>query len=126
MRRRNGRLTGLACWLAVCAALAAVGCAEKTDLPRELIGTYRTSDERYTDRYFRLTPELVTIGVGDGKEHEFSVSAVYREVDAGETTYRVVYRTDYGKDSLSIQDLSDAAVVFPSQPAVRWVRGDQR
>jgi hypothetical protein len=112
--------------LGISVLLSLSGCKERVPLPAQFEGTYVTSDDKYAGRYVSLTPSEVTIGVGDDREERHAIRAVYTKTEAGELVYEVVYRTDYGTDSLRFAEGRDGEISLNHPAEVRWVRGERR
>ena len=121
MPRNLVRLLTLACAVG---ALWLAGCREKIDLPDELFGTYTTTYDAYADRQFSLSPLRVTLGLGEGREAEHPIKAIYGELDRGHLFYTVVYETAFGEDSLVFYAEGGANVepVLKNRPDIRWQR----
>ena len=108
-------------------ALALSACESKLDLPEDLMGTYVTSDVRYANRHFRLTPSQITLGIGDGRRERHTIQAVYREFEDGRALYEVVYLTSYGRDKLLFyHDAGNRQIVLKNRPGIGWTKGDPR
>ncbi len=110
-------------------ALALSACDSKIDLPDDLTGTYVTSDARYANRHFRLTPSQITLGLGDGRRERHPIRAVYRDFEDGRTLYKVVYLTGYGRDNfLFYHDGAgqNGEIVLKNRPGIGWTKGEPR
>ena len=121
---RGGTAVGVVLTLV---ALALSACASKIELPEDLTGTYVTSDARYANRHFRLTPSQITLGIGNGRKQRHSIKAVYRNFEDGRTLYEVVYLTSYGRDKLQFyHDAGNGQIVLKNRPGIGWTKGDPR
>ena len=93
--------------LAALVALAA-GCSDPPEpVPTELLGTWRSTHERYRDRTFEIREDAVLFGTGEHKAPAFHriVTAEHLEESAGGATqkWRLVYRDkDSGTDSIEL------------------------
>ena len=121
---RAGTVAGVVLTLV---ALALSACESKIDLPEDLTGTYVTSDARYANRHFRLTPSQITLGTGDGRRERHSINAVYKDFEDGRTLYKVVYLTGYGRDKLLFyHDAGNGQIVLKNRPGIGWTKGEPR
>lgn len=75
-------------------ALAAAACSPPPmDVPRELLGTWVTTDPRYQDRTLVLRPDAIVFGTGPLTTDRHSLIGVEPlEPDEGWTSYRLSFR----------------------------------
>jgi hypothetical protein len=93
-------------------------------VPRELIGTWRTSDPRYEGRSFEIGYVSINFGTGNG-----TVSTGFiNNVEGVKELFRTLYTIGYTQEGKQIQvtfyyDLSKGRkIYFKNQPGVLWVK----
>ncbi len=83
------------CWLLLAALTALAGCnsPEITDLSNDLIGTWKTSEPRYADRFITLEKTRISFGTGgsDYTIHPISSVEGREEPEQGRVLYTVYY-----------------------------------
>ncbi|HYL68453.1 MAG TPA: hypothetical protein VEX69_04745 [Candidatus Limnocylindria bacterium] len=111
--------------LAFCAIVALWHYAQKPrHVPQELIGTWRSSDPRYTDRSLEIDGYTINFGTGNGT---VAVGFV-RKVDVVPDHNRMLYTISYveeGKDEqcfLYYTSGEQKKIFFKNQPTVAWIR----
>jgi hypothetical protein len=112
--------------LLLAAVVLAPGCGEDSiELPAEFSGYYDTSDPRYIDRYFELSPDEVRLGLGDGETMTHTIRSIQRQEQDGKTFYTVAYSTGEGPDQLTFTQRDGGALVMKNQPTVVWERREE-
>ena len=95
------------------------------ELPDAVFGSWVTSEERYTDRGFRLTDSTLTLYTGN---QDSIVHDVLRVVGGGEdvlgllryTIYHTAYGTEY--EFSFHYDQADTTIQFVNQPEMTWTK----
>ena len=82
-------------WLLLVALTALAGCnaPDLTDLSDDVIGTWRTSESRYADRFITLQKTRISFGTGGSDFTLHPVSSVEgrKEPEEGRVLYTVYY-----------------------------------
>jgi len=105
-------------------AFLASGCAEEFSMPEELIGTYRTSEQRYAGRSLELTSLEVVFGLGEAGTSRHVIKSLSREEDRGRTLYTLAYAGHGGADRMIFyhDDARHGEIVLQNLPTVVWTR----
>jgi hypothetical protein len=63
---------------------AIVGCQPATEktIPDDLLGVWKTSEPKYTDRFFELKKDAIIIATGENNTDTYSVASVEQAHDA--------------------------------------------
>jgi hypothetical protein len=85
---RTAVLVVMASWVAFSVIS---GCSRNDALPEYLIGTWKTSDPKYADRYLKFSEDFVMFGTGEGKEESYYIQEIRTEQDEGGLLYTIHY-----------------------------------
>jgi hypothetical protein len=118
MRSRLGLVAAI-----FCIGLTACGSPDAVRLPAALIGTWTTNNPDYEGRFFTLTPDRITLGVGDGVTESYRIVAVRETRDKEGLLYTMEY-ADQAQGSHSMAFYFDAGgggtVRLKNQLQMRW------
>ncbi len=92
---RNHRLSQVV-WLII--ILVASSCVSQTQLPDELLGTWKTEALKYQDTFFEMKTDLLVLGMKTGEVHSFTITKVEGKKLREEEW--VLYTVFYQNDSL--------------------------
>jgi hypothetical protein len=112
------------------AVIAGCQSQEPVIVPGELVGVWRTFNEKYEDRYFEFRAETLVVGMGGGQSVTHAIRAI--AVDLDQDLYRVSYRnSDEDNDdetfSFYFTKRSEGGVIrFEHQPNIAWRRKANR
>jgi hypothetical protein len=103
-------------------------------VPPDLVGLWKTDHPRYEDRYFELTVDKITLGMGSGDTGSFPIREIGRERAGRTTLYSVGYANavEGVRDTLSFyyEPQDGGAIRFRNQQNILWKRArahaDQR
>jgi hypothetical protein len=86
-----------------------VGCEREVIVPQQLIGEWKTSVLKYTDRSMKFSEHTVIYGIGDGEEAAHTIDKIdsaqedgtvytfyYRDAEGQKETLVLTYRPDSG------------------------------
>jgi len=123
IKRARIRLTVIL--LSVMFAGYIAGCVQAPALiPEELSGKYITTHPGYEDQYFELSPELITMGFGDGILKFYDVKRVEKEIIDRRTLYTVLcVNEDQGEEfnfAFFADFASEGIIHFKNKPQVSW------
>jgi hypothetical protein len=93
-------------------------------VPAELIGTWRTSDPKYADRYFEFDVLFVNFGTGEGT---FTIGIIEKieAVPAGSRTLYTISYDEEGKEgqcSFYYAPGKEKTIYFKNQPSIAWIK----
>jgi hypothetical protein len=98
---------------------------QQTKFPKNLFGTWTTSEQKYTDRFFKLTQNTVNFGIGKKKTNIYDISKVEKVVQDNEVLYTIKYHNSDGVQySLSFYyDATNGGVIkFKNQKHIPWTK----
>jgi len=96
---------------------------QRTRLPENLLGTWTASEQKYTDRFFELTQNTVTFGIGKEKTSVYDISNVEKDVRDNDLLYTIKYHNSDGVQyTLSFYyDATNGGVIkFKNQKDIEW------
>ena len=72
---------------------ALLGCTPrpKQEMLPDLIGMWKTEAPHYKDRFFRLEPQALIIGIGEGRLNAYRIQSVRGSLERFGTMYTVSY-----------------------------------
>jgi hypothetical protein len=93
-------------------------------LQRDLIGSYHTSDERYTDRGLEIDTVSVNFVTGEGRVTVGIIESVKMKPENGKMLYTITYTSDEAKNQVSFyyEKGKEQIIRFKSQESVAWVK----
>lgn len=92
-------------------------------IPDELVGYWRSSTERYDDRYLYFAREAVALGRGEFAESEgFPIESIRLSREGKDRHITIVYRQHDGtRDQLHlVYHPTTETLTFKNQPALQW------
>ena len=94
-------------------------------LPDNLIGTWTTSEKKYIDRFFELTPNTVTYGIGREKRNAYNISNMKKDVQNNTVLYTIEYHNSDGVQYTRsfYYDVTKGGVIkFKNQKDIPWTK----
>ncbi len=89
---RNHRLFQVV-WLII--ILVASSCVSQTQLPDELLGTWKTEALKYQDTFLEIKTDLLVLGMKTGEVQSFTIAKVEgKKLCEGWELYTVFYQND--------------------------------
>ena len=94
------------------------------NIPSELIGTWRTSDPKYADRFIEIDRASVSFGTGEATLMNAFVTKVKVFREAGHTIYTISYanKGETGQCSFYFSDEGENAIYLENHPAIAWIK----
>jgi len=116
-----------AIWIIAAIMVSAVGCGNRRikRTPDELIGVWKTSAERYADRFMEFKLEQVVFGTGGLTSVTCPLRGLKRKIKADCTDYTVYYESEDGLEySMALWFFpQDGGIIrFKNQQDVTWKR----
>jgi hypothetical protein len=91
------------------------------EVPRELQGTWRSQDPRYSERSLEISPITVSFGTGEGKCISGLIRHVNVEHEGADALVTIQYSGDDGEQTVALQyDENKQALRLKNQPSVTW------
>jgi hypothetical protein len=95
------------------------------DLSESLIGRWTTSEPRYKDRFFELSKETITYGLGEDKTDVHVISSIEISVQDNKTLYTINYHNLDGLEftrSFYYFPSNGGVITFKNQEDVKWIK----
>ncbi len=95
------------------------------DLSESLIGRWTTSEPRYKDRFFELSKETFTYGLGEDKIDVHVISSIEKGVQDNNTLYTINYHNLDGLEytrSFYYFPANGGVITFKNQKDVKWIK----
>lgn len=103
------------------------GCSRTSDVPDELVGTWKTLDLKYKDTFFELTKEKIIFRTmkGDLNASTIKKIKVKKVPDTEETLYRIIYVDLEGMEAvfaIYFNPKDRGKIRFQNQPQITWTK----
>ncbi len=98
---------------------------QNTKFPENLIGTWTTSEKKYIDRFFELTPTTITYGIGREKTNVYNISNVKKDVQNNTVLYTIEYHNSDGVQytrSFYYDTTKGGVIKFKNQEDIPWTK----
>jgi len=100
---------------------------EPVAVPSELHGVWKTSHSRYENRFFELTVNTITLGIGDESPQSYPIERFEKRQEVREIIYSLTYRipSEDVANALSFyyEPRGGGTIWFKNQRNVEWRRG---
>lgn len=103
------------------------GCGKKATISDEMTGTWNTTDSKYKDTSFELTPDKIIFRTLKGEVNANTIKKIQKKKapDTEETLYTLTYVNIEGQESIFsfffIQK-NGGMIRFQNQPEIIWTR----
>ena len=111
--------------LLLLAALGGCQYGGETTIPAELHGVWKASQQKYADRFFELTPNTVSVGIGKGNKETYAVRRIKKAREGDKTLYAIHYTDSEGLESkifLAYEPQGGGLIRFRNQKETAWKR----
>lgn len=91
--------------------------------PEILMGTWTTAEPRYQDRFFKITKETITYGLGGDKISIYFISSVEKNIEGNKIQYTINYKNAGGLGftrSFYFKPLNGGTIQFKNQKKIEW------
>jgi hypothetical protein len=85
-------------YVAIIVALLSFECSRNTDVPGELIGTWKTAAPKYADRHITFDQYYVTLGQGTAGESSYIIREIEGKKENSGTSYKFHYEDSEGEE----------------------------
>ena len=123
--------------LAIFVLVVFLGCPWKDKtVPDHLLGTWRTSDPKYADRFFQIEPDHIIFGTGAKKSsthpiagistHE--IARIKENLEGPYIFYSIYYLNEEGQEyqfSFFYNPESNGPIRFKNQIEIAWTKRDR-
>jgi hypothetical protein len=95
-------------------------------IPKALVGEWRTTDPNYADRTFELDPVCVTFSTGGGAVSVGFISEVTQVPESGRILYTISYTVDDAPNQVSFYyDMNRGNIIwFKNQEKIAWTKSE--
>ncbi len=113
--------------LAILLIVLAHGCGKKASISDDMIGTWKTTDSKYKETFFELTPEKIifrTIG-GEVNANTIKKIKTKKDPETDETLFTLTYVNLEGKESIFsffFSQKNGGIIRFQNQPEITWTK----
>lgn len=116
--------------LTIAIAAVVVGCRpapEPVAVPAELRGVWKTAHPRYEDRFFELTVNTITLGIGEDSPQAYPIEKFEKRQEMREIIYSLTYLvpSEGVANTLSFyyEPRGGGTIWFKNQRHVEWRKG---
>jgi hypothetical protein len=94
----------------------------RAEMPRELVGVWKTQDPKYADRFFEIGLVSISFGTGGATEYTGFIREVDSVWDNGEAWYTITYTVNGEENTLSFSYAPTAGntIRFRNQDKIVW------
>jgi len=105
-----------------------LGCQSAKDntVPNALVGVWKTSAQKYADRFFEITADQVIFAIGGGKTDSHPIAEIETLREGARILYTITYLSAEAKKyKFSFYyDPADGGVIrFKNQQHIAWAKG---
>ena len=101
-------------------------CGEDSvEIPAKLFGHWITDDPDYADRFFELSQDNVTFGIGNGGSAEYTIETIRGAIKANNIIYVITFNDDDGteyKQSVYFSKSDEDLLIFKNQNEIEWYK----
>ncbi len=93
------------------------------DFPEDLIGKWTTSEPRYQDRFFEITKERLTYGLGGDKIDIYLISSMEKSLEGNNILYTINYKNTDGlkfTQSFYYHPKNGGSIQLKHQEHIEW------
>ncbi len=93
------------------------------DIPEDLIGKWTTSEPRYQDRFFEITKETLTYGLGGDRKDIYFISSMKKSLQGNDILYTINFKNTDGLKftrSFYYHPEDGGAIQFKHQEHIEW------
>lgn len=113
--------------LAILCILCVFGCCKKATISDEMIGTWKTTDFKYKETFFELTPDKIIFGTLRGEVNANTIKKIKtkRVPDTEETLYTLTYVNLEGQEIVFpffFSQKNGGMIRFQNQPEIIWTK----
>jgi hypothetical protein len=94
-------------------------------VPEHLVGTWTSTDEKYSKSFLTITSAVITFGTGGEPANAFSIRGVTRQSEGSVQRYEIFYSTpEGGKQSFSLyyDGLQGGSIRLVNQKRIVWTK----
>ncbi len=102
-----------------------IGCSGDTgsQVPDELIGSWRTNEEKYSDSYFEIQKDTLKFGSGEDFVSPHSITKIVLQNRGPNLNCVIFYNSEGNAYEWSlVYNSIDDTIHFNNQPDIKWKR----
>jgi hypothetical protein len=97
------------------------------NIPEGIFGEWETTNSKYEDRYFNITPDKVVFGIGEDNEAVYTLVGIQRKTEAGQTLFTATFEGNNGnsyEQSFYYENNASPILRFKNQKEIEWRKSD--
>ncbi len=103
------------------------GCGTKATISDEMIGTWKTTDSKYKETYFELTPDKIIFRTIGGEVNANTIKKIKKKKapDTEDTLFTLTYVSLEGQEaifSFFFSQKNSGMIRFQNQPEIIWTK----
>ena len=105
-----------------------LGCQSAKDnaVPNALVGVWKTSAQKYADRFFEITADRVIFAIGGGKTDSHPIAEIDTLREEARILYTITYLSAEAKKykfSFYYDPANGGVIRFKNQQHIAWAKG---
>jgi hypothetical protein len=111
--------------LIVAVAIYVLQSKGNRDIPTHLIGKWTTPASGYQDRFFKITRETFTYGLGGDKEDVYFISSIKESLEENNILFTISYKNTDGLEftrSFYYHPENEGVIQFKHQEHIKWTK----
>ncbi len=109
--------------LAVAAVSSKFNCGENNTVPQDLIGVWKTDAPKYADRFFEITEDQITFGIGGGDVDVWPIKRIEENTNGQIVSYKFYYTKSGLQDyrlEFDYEQKDENLIRFSNQKTIEW------
>ena len=98
---------------------------DSVEIPAKLFGRWVTDDARYADRFFELSQDYITFGLGGDRSAEYTIETIRGALENDNMIYTITFSDDDGVEysqSVHFSKSDNDLLVFKNQDGIEWYK----
>jgi hypothetical protein len=97
------------------------------DVPRDLIGTWRTNSTSHSDRFLEIGEARISVGTGEDQVSTGFIENIEIQDKSGKALYRISFSVEGVQNQVYFYfDAAQQTIQFQNQPNMLWKKDDIR
>ena len=122
-------MTSRRTFIAIAMLVSLLGCRARPEpvvIPPEMQGVWKTADPRYADRFFGLSVNAITLGLGEGGDVSYPIVKFGKSLGLQGTVYSLTYENPAERvtDTLrfTYEPREGGVIRLKNQPKIEWTK----
>ncbi|HEX7511913.1 MAG TPA: hypothetical protein VF464_00970 [Candidatus Methylomirabilis sp.] len=120
-------MTSRRAFIAIAVLVSLLGCRARPEpvvIPPEMQGVWKTADPRYANRFFELSVNAITLGLGEGGDVSYPIVKFGKSQELQGTVYSLSYKNlaEGVTDTVlfTYQSRDGGVIRLKNQPNIEW------